>query len=136
LAQLALAIGSAAGCGASDGLNRQAISGTVTCDGQPLGKGTIVFEPATIQSGTVVGSVIRQGNFAVERNQGPVPGLYVVSIYASSETQAPPAKGQSERSPRPMVERVPSAYNAESTLRAEVLDGHHNRFRFDVRSGD
>ena len=125
-----------AGCSASDGLNRQAISGTVTCDGHPLANGAILFEPATNESGTAVGSTIRQGNFAVSRNQGPVPGLYRVRIYASSGTQAPPAKGQTDRSPRPMVERLSAAYNTSTELVAEVGARRPNRFRFDLRSRD
>ena len=108
------------GCGSSDGLNRQAISGTVTLDGQPISRGAILFEPATQESGTAVGATIRQGAFAISRHEGPVPGSYRVRIYASSEIQAPPAKGQTDRTPRPMVERFPSRYNTQTELRVRV----------------
>ena len=50
-----------AGCGATDSLSRQAISGTVTLDGQPLAGGAILFEPTTERAGTAVGATIRQG---------------------------------------------------------------------------
>ena len=124
------------GCGSSDGLDRQAISGTVTCDGRPLANGAILFEPATHESGTAVGSTIRQGSFAVPRHDGPVPGFYRVRIYASSGTQAPPTKGQSDRSPRPMVERLPEAFNTHTKLAAEVLARQTNAFRFDLQTSD
>jgi hypothetical protein len=133
-AELVLMASAAAGCGVSDGLDRQAISGTVTWEGQPLERGAILFEPATNESGTPVGSTIRAGNFAVARNQGPVPGLYFVRIYASSGTQASPTSGQTERTPRPMVERLPAAYNAQTELRASVIARGANQFRFELRA--
>jgi hypothetical protein len=135
-AKIFLLFSTVAGCNASDGLNRQAISGAVTFDGHPLANGAILFEPATNESGTAVGSTIRKGSFAVSRHEGPVPGLYRVRIYASSETQAPATKGQSDHSPRPMVEKLPAAYNTRSELVAEVLLRRANHFRFDLRSRD
>ena len=82
------------GCGSSDGLNRQAISGKVTLDGDPLTSGAILFEPTSKDSGTAVGATIRQGSFAVSRAEGPVPGSYRVRVYASTRNRRqPPAKG-------------------------------------------
>jgi hypothetical protein len=124
------------GCDSGDGLNRQAISGTVTLDGQPLSSGNILFEPATKESGTAVGATIRQGTFAIPRNQGPVPGSYRVRIYASSTTQAPPASGQSERTPRPMVERIPARYNTKTELNTVIIAGRANHHRFDLNSSN
>ena len=129
-----LLIGLAVGCGPADGLNRQAMSGTVTVDGQPLTSGAILFEPETEQSGTAVGSTIRQGTFLITRDQGAVPGTYRVRVYASSRTQAPLAKGQTERTPRPMVERLPARYNTQSRLRAEVVARRGNKYVFDLIS--
>jgi hypothetical protein len=131
-----LLVSSLAGCGAGDGLDRQAISGAVTCDGQPLSRGAILFEPATGQSGTAVGSTIRDGSFAVARESGPVPGSYRVRIYASSGIQASAGKGQTDRTPRPMVERIAAGYNTESKLVVNVRTRRANRFRFDVKSHD
>jgi hypothetical protein len=122
------------GCGSTEGLNRQAISGTLTLDGQPISKGAILFEPATQETGTAVGAIIRQGAFAISRSEGPVPGLYLVRVYSGSNIQAPPAKGQSDRTPRPMVERFPPRYNTRTELRARVIDRSVNRFPFDLTS--
>jgi hypothetical protein len=124
------------GCGSTDGLNRQAMSGRVTVDGQPLTSGAILFEPETEQSGTVVGATIRQGAFVISRYQGAVPGTYRVRVYASSRTQAPLAKGQTERTPRPMVERLPARYNTHSELHAAVRARRHNQYTFDLISSE
>ena len=128
------AIAAIAGCGSSDGLNRQAVTGIVTCDGKPIPAGAILFEPETYQSGTAVGGTVRKGSFTIAERDGPVPGAYKVRIYMSSGVQAAPAEGQSDRSPRPMVEFLPEQYNAKTELRAEVSDGGANRFRFSLSS--
>ncbi len=122
------------GCGSSDGLNRQAISGSVTLDGQPISLGAILFEPATQESGTAVGATIRHGDFAISTREGPVPGSYRVRVYSSSGIQAPPATGQTDRTPRPMVERVPARYNNRTELLERVHGRHVNRYRFDLNS--
>jgi hypothetical protein len=77
------------GCGSTDGLDRQAISGVVTLDGLPIMSGAILFEPATDRSGTAVGATVRKGEFTISKHEGPVPGRYRVRVYASSEIQAP-----------------------------------------------
>jgi hypothetical protein len=130
----ALFLAAILGCGATDVLNRQAISGTVTLDGQPISKGAILFEPATQESGTAVGATIREGFFAIARHEGPVPGSYLVRVYSSSGIQAPPAKGQTDRTPRPMVERVPPRYNTETELRVTVVSRIGTPYRFDLIS--
>ena len=129
---LALAVSS--GCGARDGLNRKPISGMVTCDGKPVPAGAILFEPDTYQSGTAVGATIRDGSFTIAGRDGPVPGSYKVRIYMSSGIQAPVAKGQTDKSPRPMVEFLPEEFNAKTRLRADVSETRPNRFRFDLSS--
>jgi hypothetical protein len=122
------------GCGSSDGLDRQAISGIVTLDGQPLDDGAIHLEPETNASSTAVGATIRHGAFAITRDQGPIPGAYRVRIYARSGVQSPPGKGQTEHTRRPMVERLPEIYNSRSELRAAVTARGPNRFPFDLLS--
>jgi hypothetical protein len=124
----------AVGCGPADSLDRQPMSGTVTVDGQPLTSGAILFEPATEQSGTAVGATIRRGTFVITREQGAVPGTYRVRVYASSGNQAPATAGQTERTPRPMIERLPARYNTQSRLRAEVLARRRNKYVFDLVS--
>ncbi len=122
-----------AGCGSDDSGGRRAISGVVTLDGQPLGNGVIRLEPRSADdSGIAVGATIRRGSFAIAREEGPTPGSYRVRIYSPSGVQAPPGKGQSENTRRPMVERLPAAYNAETELQADVSADGPNHFRFDL----
>ena len=122
------------GCGPVDGLHRQSVSGIVTLDGQPLAAGAIHFEPEPNQAITAVGATIRDGVFTIAKSQGPIPGSYIVRIYASSGTQPTPAKGQTEHSRRPMVEQIPDKYNANSELRASVTIGGPNHWRFELLS--
>ena len=132
-----LLLGWAAGCGSGDGQNRRAISGIITLDGKPLDGGAILLEPMSFESGTgtAVGATIRHGGFAVSRDRGPIPGRYLVRIYANSGVQAPPRQGQTDKTRRPMVEGVPEVYNTRSQLHAEVGVRGPNRFRFELRAG-
>ncbi len=131
-----LVLAATTGCGTRDGLNRQEVSGIVTFDRQPISSGAVLFEPATQESGTAVGATIRDGTFAISRSQGPTPGSYRVRIYSSLGIQAPPTKGQTENTPRPMVERLPARYNTRTKLRAQVAAEHVNRYRFDLTSSE
>jgi hypothetical protein len=131
-----LALVLAAGCGSDDSRGRRAISGDVTLDGRPLGEGVILLEPrSATDPGMTVGATIRRGSFAIPRDQGPAPGSYRVRIYSSSGVQAPPGEGQSEATRRPMVERLPSAYNTRSQVGVDVTADGPNRFRFDLNGG-
>jgi hypothetical protein len=129
-----LVLAAVSGCGSSEELNRQAVSGSVTFDGKPLASGAILFEPVTAESGTAVGAVIRKGTFTISAKDGPVPGSYQVRIYASSGIQARPTKGQIDHSSRPMVESLPEHYNSKTELRADVTGVRANRFQFDLSS--
>jgi hypothetical protein len=100
----------------------------VTLDGHALDEGAILLEPlASDGPGLAVGATIRRGSFAISRAQGPPPGSYRVRVYSSSGKQAPPDKWQSERTRRPMVERLPDIYNTKSELQMEVVAGRPNR---------
>jgi hypothetical protein len=134
-AGMILLLSIAGGCGSGDGWNRQAVSGVVTVDGHPLGDGAILLEPPAGEPGMAVGATIRRGNFDIRRDQGPTPGTYLVRIYSSSGKQAPPGKGQTESTRRPMVERLPDIYNTRSELRADVTAGGPNRLRFELHTG-
>jgi hypothetical protein len=70
----------------------------------------------------------------ITREQGAVPGMYRVRVYASSGKQAPASAGQTERTPRPMIERLPVRYNSQSTLSANVMARRENKYVFDLIS--
>jgi len=127
----------AGGCGSNDpwDRHRQAVTGTVTLEGQPLGEGAIRLEPPSpYESGLAVGATVRRGSFAIPRHQGPTPGTYRVRIYSSSGVPAPPTAGQSDRTRPPMVERLPAIYNTNSEMRVDVTAEGSNRFRFELHA--
>ncbi|NLF71831.1 MAG: carboxypeptidase regulatory-like domain-containing protein [Candidatus Anammoximicrobium sp.] len=124
------------GCGSGNPLNRQAVSGNVTLDGQPLDQGTIELVPTSSEQGVLSGGMIADGSFQVAADKGLPPGTYTVRIY-STETSAagaaPPA-GADIAPAQPAKERIPARYNSQSELKAEVKDGESNTFTFDLKS--
>jgi hypothetical protein len=113
------------GCGKGDGLNRAAVNGRVTLNGAEIAAGTIAFYPTKGLKGPVAGGAIKNGQYAIGADRGPVVGPNRVEIHASKKsgrkTQAPMAD------PGVMadetVEAVPEQYNTRSTLVAEVKPG-------------
>jgi hypothetical protein len=132
------------GCSSGDELPREAVSGTVMLDGQPLAGGVIQFTPASPEIPQGGGSPITGGRFSIPRAQGLVPGTYRVTVNAaSSETTVPkgepvepgkpPEPGRPTRTAR-AKELIPAKYNAESELKAEVKKGVPNEFTFTLQS--
>lgn len=119
-------------CGSPDPLGRVAVTGQISLDGQPLPAGAIALEPMTAAQPTAVGGKIREGRFTIERAKGPVPGTYRVRIYASAREQAPKPPGGSDRTRRPMLERIPPEYNARSTQIVTILRDGPNHLNFDI----
>lgn len=134
LAALAAAVfvSSLSGC-SNDPLGRQAISGTVKVDGQPLAAGDISFTPAEGQP-TSGGSPIRDGKYSVPRDMGLVPGKYRVEIHAP----VPGTGGQPDENalpgdiPAPPKELIPADWNSASTQSIEVKKQGSGAFDFDV----
>jgi hypothetical protein len=130
------------GCsGSEDNLPREAISGTVTLDGQPLATGNIQFTPSAGANtpGDIVvgGSPIMGGRFAIAHEKGLIPGSYKVTVNSSSggPAGAPKAEpaGRGKPSERPK-EIIPAKYNSETTLIADVKKGGSNDFKFALES--
>jgi hypothetical protein len=123
-----------AGCGeASDGIDRQPVSGSITLDGKPLA-GDVTFIP--IGNGTSAGGTIADGAFSIARTAGPSPGLYRVEISSVQPTgrsipdrDGPPGSTTEERK-----NVVPGRYNVNSQLRAEVKKDGPNTFSFEIKS--
>jgi hypothetical protein len=119
-----------AGCG-GDPMGRQAVSGTVTLNNQPLDQGRIHFAPAG-KGPTESGATIENGKYRIPINSGLVPGTYKVSIFSYDQKGA---KVQSEEVPgdpgnTQFKERIPARYNAKTTLTAEVKSAGPNVFDF------
>ena len=128
-AVLLLAILVVAGCSGGDG--RQAVTGTVTLDGQPLDSGSVNFQPADPSAASSSGAAIRDGEFTIPRDKGLKPGAYKVSVRATKETGRmieDPQMGQ-------IAERVAVKFQEEGTLEVEVGDGK-NHFDLELTSAE
>jgi hypothetical protein len=131
-----------AGCAdGGDDLPRQAVSGSITLDGQPLADGRIQFEPASPEAKVVAGGAITDGQFSIPRIEGPTPGDYKVMITSGARKPTveglpgtePPVvksrKGAPKISP-PAIELVSKEYNSNTKLTAKVEVGKPNTFEF------
>jgi hypothetical protein len=111
-----------AGCSGND-LGAE-VSGRVTLDGQPVGPGTVVFQPAGGQSNPPQGTVQVDGSYFMRTNQtvGLAPGKYKagVAIYD------PPDLKPGERASKPSELLSPERYAQPDTSGLE----------YDVTPGD
>lgn len=117
------------GCGKSDPLGRQAVSGVVTLDGQPLEQGAITFLPQE-KKATSGGAVITNGKYAVPREQGLAPGKYKITITASKGGAV--SSGEAPGMPVAAVELIPAEYNTKSDKTVDVTAQGPNAFNFDI----
>jgi hypothetical protein len=124
-------VGCCGGCGREG--TRRAVGGTVTFQGQPLEYGNITFLSTGSPPGPVGGALISAGRYDLPAAQGLEPGTYRVMISwpgpggtLSAEERAAGA------SPR-AKERIPSEYNENSRLTAEVKAQGTNRLDFDLK---
>jgi len=90
------------GCGDDSGLpTRYKVSGKVTYKGQPVPKGTVVFEPTNppMPQGRVANGSIENGSYTLTTstpNDGALPGDYKVIIMSSDLDAAALAKQQGQ----------------------------------------
>jgi len=125
------------GCGgATDNLPREAVSGKVTFEGEPIARGAIMFRTA---SGAVqpleAGGLIRDGKYQIPRAQGPIPGSYAVMITEELEQSAESKEAPGIRR-RMRLSRVSAKYNARTELSAQVRQGDANSFDFDLKKAN
>jgi hypothetical protein len=134
---LALAL---AGCNSpGDNLPRQRVSGTVTLDGKPLERGTILFQPVS-ELPTGIAVPISGGQYYIEKAQGLVPGSYKVKISSTpppvpeplTAEGTPPPPGKPTPPPKDLM---PERYNSLTILTREVKEGVTNTFDFPLETG-
>lgn len=117
----------ATGCGSLVSSGYSA-SGTVTWKGQPLDQGSIQFVPVADQ-GTMVGTEVRDGRYALPNPPGLAVGSYHVRINSRSgvDPSAPPDMHLANPGSK---ERIPTRYNEKTELTAEVNGGGSRTFDF------
>jgi hypothetical protein len=120
--------------GCSHATERRAIEGTVTLDGKPLETGSITFMPQPGTKSPTAGGSISQGRFSVSPAGGVFAGKFRVEITASRKT------GRQVESPRSggMVDEtvplIPTQYNRDSKLTAEITAQGANHFEFALQA--
>jgi hypothetical protein len=126
------------GCGgSSDDLPREAVSGSVNLEGQPLAKGTIQFVPTSDKVSTNGTAGIVEGKYALPRAEGLVPGSYKVAISSFSELAETPEPHNAPGKVGPVPKNlVPKQFNTASTLTAEVKGGQANTFNFEITKSE
>ena len=111
-----------------EGLERAAVSGTVSFDGKPLSEGSIQFIPDLDAKGQrvhgkAVQAIITNGVYSLTNDQGPVVGANKIMVNATRKT----GKFQNFDGVKTeiMQQYIPAKYNADSTLRYEVKAGEN-----------
>lgn len=117
------------GCGDVEPVGNS-VSGTVTFQGKPLDQGSIEFAPAASQD-TMTGAPITNGQYSVSAENGLKPGPYQVRITSSTGGQASTDAMPGEVTEVPK-QRIPSQFNSQTTLKADVTESGENRFDFDI----
>lgn len=116
----------ALGCGPQTSTDIRQVSGTVTCDGERIAEGSIVFLPVRGSKPPVAGK-IKGGTFSME-----VPtGSNKVQIYAiRKETVATEIPAITKAGDEVATNYLPPRYNDKTELTAEVKPDKRNEFTF------
>ncbi|MGA2796909.1 MAG: carboxypeptidase-like regulatory domain-containing protein [Thermoguttaceae bacterium] len=87
------------------------VQGTVTLDGRPLARATVIFEPKAggHASRAVTDASGRYQLVYLRDNTGALVGSHLVKVFTASEDDP--------------KERIPARYNKQSTLAADVGSG-------------
>ncbi|WDI41051.1 hypothetical protein [Bremerella sp. P1] len=126
-------LASSLGCSDS-GISRQAISGTVVLDGQPLKEGSILLTPIT-PKGMTAGCKIEDGRYELNGDTGPTPGEYRVEISAWKSSDKPQLDEATGQMVADVVSIIPARYNSKSELTAKIESGATGSIDFDLKSG-
>jgi hypothetical protein len=118
------------GC-SHDSEGRQAVTGSVHVDGEPIKAGSINFTPTEGQA-TAGGAVISNGKFAIPGDNGLLPGKYRVAISAPASGTDKPAPVMPGEAPPLAKDLIPPQWNTASNQIVEVKKGGSNAFPFEI----
>jgi hypothetical protein len=135
----AVIVATAFGCGRSgDGLPRVAVKGRVQVDGRPLSQGVIRFLPDQSVAGRNVEAVVKNGEYALDRTAGPVPGKHRVEIEAAGhlgfdlDDEAAYARQIQTHGGLP-ANPIPPQFNRNSQLTVDIPAGGKEDLNFDLK---
>jgi hypothetical protein len=114
------------------GDKRYAVQGTVTYNDEPVDNAMISFTGENPTGQHMTGAPILGGKYSIEADKGPNAGKYQVQVRWSKPT----GKKRKDTDTGEMIDEVkevlPSKFNANSELRAEVGSGS-NTFDFELK---
>ncbi len=125
---------SALGCGPS-GPERAPIKGRITLGSAPLAAGQILFVPQAPTAGPTTSAAIKNGEYSLTKEQGPIVGTHRIEVEADLPLGFPidDDVAFAQRNGRPLpTNPVPRQYNRESTLTFEVKPKIENVFELHV----
>jgi hypothetical protein len=133
----AAVVGTALGCGGSDGPEMAKVTGTVTYNGKPVTKGTISFQPTDPANGAPANGVIEDGSYRLQTTEpgdGARLGDYQVGIRSVEGEPDVPLDYIPKKKPAPPKSLIPQKYEnpAASGLTAKVESGS-NTLDFDLK---
>ncbi len=134
LAALLLAV--LPGCGDA-GLQRVAVQGNVTVDGQALKNGSITFIPTEGTVGPKASGQVADGTYELNKEDGPMIGKLRVEIRADQELayELDDPEDFDAKAPRVLLKNpIPPQFNDRSTLIRETKKGETNEFNFDIKT--
>lgn len=121
------------GCQRQDPHGRQPLVGKVVFQGTPLERGVIEFLPLESPQRAGTRGIIRNGEFAIPREQGVPPGRYRVVITSPQSNANEPLVGPPGMQLPPLgKELIPAQYNSESQVVAEVTAEGEGRFDYAI----
>jgi hypothetical protein len=105
------------GCGDR---TRAPISGTVTLDGQPLEKGSILFVPMDGATGTATGGEIENGHYQLSGKACAAVGWNRVEIRSPKNTGKQIQYAPGTTPSMEVIQLVAPRFNAKSSLKTEI----------------
>ncbi len=121
------------GCGSDGGPSGQPVAGKVSLDGKPIENGKIVL--SHVDGRSAASGEIRNGEFRLSSSAGAIPGKYRVSIHSEKKTgKTIPHPDVYGSKIEEVVEAVPTDFNVNTKLEAEIKADGDNALEFALKS--
>ena len=121
-----------AGCQSGDSDLKRGVQGVVTLDGNPLPSGAITFIP--VSHGNSAGTTVTDGQYALDPQNGVLPGEYKVEIDSSQPSGKKIRSSVGETMVEEMINIIPEKFNRKSKLTVVVKATGENQHDFELQS--